>query len=62
MMVREYIINDTTMSHASKFACIFVEGEIIRCRDCKHKDDWLDEGGQCGVDPNGFCAWAERDV
>lgn len=34
--------------------------EIIRCRDCRHKDDWLDEGGQCGVDPNGFCAWGER--
>lgn len=33
--------------------------EVIRCRDCKHKDDWLDEGGQCGVDPDGFCAWAE---
>lgn len=41
---------------------------ITRCRDCKHDgEQWeLHQGGvgyrlmECfGVDPNGFCAWAE---
>lgn len=33
---------------------------LIRCRDCKKKDDFVLDGGQCGEDPDGFCAWAER--
>lgn len=72
MMEHEYIISDTTLSHASKFASMPIEGEIIRCRDCK----WFQEGAtphdpsgrynfcsQFGFDfqgSDGFCAWAER--
>lgn len=43
-------------------------GELIRCRDCKHSRDngercehWANEWEDAWVDPNGFCAWAERD-
>ena len=40
---------------------------IVRCRDCKHYDDYL---GSCvrgnvhqmfAVEPDGFCAWGEKE-
>jgi hypothetical protein len=48
-----------------------VQPEIIRCKDCKYKDDGIDEDGipflKClhgrsygGTRINDFCSWAER--
>lgn len=45
--------------------------EIVRCRDCKHYVEdpkpidpgWpmmCDDSGRDMLDPDGFCAWAER--
>lgn len=43
-----------------------VREEIVRCRDCKHYDDYL---GSCvrgnvhqvfAVEPDGFCKWGEK--
>ena len=42
--------------------------ELVRCRDCKHcmrgdfcnlNNEW-DKRSWQAVEPNGFCAWAER--
>lgn len=40
--------------------------EVVRCRDCAYRG-WSDAGGHfCArgigltVEPDGFCAWAER--
>ena len=46
--------------------------EVVRCRDCKHYDPHPTDGGVCflpdgdgdfarwEVEPDGYCAWAER--
>lgn len=45
--------------------------EVVRCRDCDYYDHWEASGCYrekhvCGhwdyleIEPNGFCAWAER--
>ena len=42
--------------------------EIVRCRDCRHYTEWLQQlmtsdwcdEFKCAVNPNGFCAWAKR--
>ena len=49
---------------------VFISGdklpEIVRCRDCAHyTDDEMEYYHYCGnwceqVEPDGFCAWAER--
>lgn len=43
--------------------------EIIRCRDCGHSRDngercehWANKWEDAWIDPDGFCAWAERDA
>ena len=64
----EYIIDFTD----ANFTIEPVEhnGEIVRCRDCNSYEQRKD-GGYCHhfsmfdragwpVEPNGFCAWAER--
>ena len=43
----------------------FLRGEIVRCRDCKHYDDFLNSCEWWGAyqqlaDPDGFCFWGER--
>ena len=46
-------------------------GDLIRCKDCKYKDDGIDEDGipflKClngrsygGTRINDYCSWAER--
>ena len=44
-------------------------GEIVRCRDCKdyrasdatcHSWQWHNWDAAIEVEPDGFCAWAER--
>lgn len=42
-----------------------VREEIIRCRDCDHLIECMDLDDWCSrheseVNPDGFCAWAER--
>lgn len=34
--------------------------EIVRCRDCKFKDEPWNCAAPYYVEPDGFCAWAER--
>lgn len=63
----EYIVSD--MSYYQQFSKC---EEIVRCRDCKHYDPHLTEGGVCflpdgdgdfarwEVEPDGYCAWGER--
>ena len=36
--------------------------EIVRCRDCKFKDEPWNCAAPYYVEPNGFCAWGERKV
>ena len=48
--------------------------EIVRCRDCvycyedkpylrcKHLEDWIVGCVEFDLEPDGFCAWAERKV
>lgn len=62
----EYIITDEQIAenrrlHGKK---LLVMPEIVRCRDCRFS---LAHGNGCGrnqdiydVEPDGFCAWAER--
>ena len=44
-----------------------VKGEIVRCRDCKHYENytcnswqWHNWDAPIEVEPDGFCAWGER--
>lgn len=34
--------------------------EVVRCKDCKSRDEWIPDGAICGEDPDGYCAWGER--
>ncbi len=34
--------------------------EIVRCRDCKFKDEPWNCAAPYYVEPNGFCKWGER--
>ena len=34
--------------------------EIVRCRDCKFKDEPWNCAAPYYVKPDGFCAWGER--
>ena len=34
--------------------------EIVRCRECKFKDEPWNCAAPYYVEPDGFCAWAER--
>lgn len=42
-------------------------GELIRCKDCKkyfpkteERDSYCPFVGRIGLEPEGYCAWAER--
>ena len=67
----EYIITDKQLKTATEaylehelsrpITDVFVSGdklpEIVRCRDCKFKDEpWNCAAPYC-VEPDGFCAW-----
>lgn len=65
----EYIITDEQIAenqrlHGKK---LLVMPVIVRCRDCKHYTEdeaeyWHYCGEWCGhVEPDGFCAWGERE-
>lgn len=68
----EYIIDWDTGLVIDTFSKNNLREEIVRCRDCKHYDPHPTDGGVCflpdgdgdfahwEVEPNGFCAWAER--
>ena len=34
--------------------------EIVRCRDCKFKDEPWNCAAPYYIEPDGFCAWGER--
>lgn len=34
--------------------------EIVRCKDCKFKDEPWNCAAPYYVEPDGFCAWGER--
>lgn len=34
--------------------------QVIRCKDCKHRDGSACEYSAVWVRPNGFCHWGER--
>ena len=38
----------------------FSKGEIVRCRDCKYKDEPWNCAAPYYVEQNGFCAWGEK--
>ena len=58
----EYIVDIGFMSQPD--LGVSIREEIVRCRDCKHYDNYL---GSCirrythfAAEHDGFCAWAER--
>lgn len=60
----EYIIDWDTGLVIDTFSKNNLREEIVRCRDCRFS---LAHGNGCGrnqdiydVEPDGFCAWAER--
>ena len=63
----EYIINEDTYSHISKFGSFRTVGEVIRCRNCEHMYEMM-VGYECerlsgqyhSCEPDGFCAWGVR--
>ena len=57
----EYIVDTTEGIYNARTI-----GEIVRCRDCKNFVDVMGQtecerssGEYFGVEPDGFCAWAE---
>ena len=53
----EYIV-DVTGLESGDYA--IVREEIVRCRDCKFKDEPWNCAAPYYVEPDGFCAWVER--
>ena len=35
--------------------------EIVRCRECKFKDEPWNCAAPYYIEPDGFCAWGERE-
>ena len=67
----EYIIDEDTYNLITKFGSVMTTGDVVRCRDyanfkIDHSDHEYREPYRCHrfcsdfVNPNGFCAWAER--
>lgn len=70
----EYIISDEQIAENRRLngRLLLVMPVVVRCRDCKHYDPHLTEGGVCflpdgdgdyarwEVEPDGYCAWACR--
>lgn len=68
----EYIVkfetNSPILARVIESRSAQLRGEIVRCRDCKWFDTHtepnlcyrLDNGEP--VEPDGFCAWGEREV
>ena len=65
----EYIIDLSKVEKSSdRFKFLFNESillgkRIVRCRDCKFKDELWNCAAPYYVEPNGFCAWgAQKEV
>lgn len=66
-MIREYIyfVDDNPNGTSG-----MTEEEVVRCKDCKHYNEWQNGTGSCqrsesssfwfGVDFNDFCSFGER--
>ena len=70
----EYIITDKQLKTATEaylehelsrpITEVFISGDklpkIVRCRECKFKDEPWNCAAPYYVEPDGFCAWGER--
>ena len=65
----EHIYEDSDMEHERYHVIPFgsMREQIVRCKDCKHVDDYYTTPLYCyrqtpgrPVEPDGFCAWGER--
>ena len=68
----EWIVEAETLSDFIDHGRYTIQSKpLVRCRDCKYKDDGIDEDGipflKClhgrsygGTRINDFCSWAER--
>lgn len=61
--MKEYIVKGR-LDNKTGFMSFTVKQELIRCRDCKHRDE---ETANCTrfrkdwyVQSDSFCSWAER--
>lgn len=66
-MIREYIyfVDDNPNGTSG-----MTEEEVVRCKDCKHYNEWQNGTGSCqrsensyfwfGVDFNDYCSFGER--
>ena len=63
----EYVGHWSIGAFGDRYCGINSDEPIVRCRDCKHFDKglcgmYLNAGGaELIVEPNGFCAWGERE-
>lgn len=63
----EHIYEDSDMEHECYHVIPFgwQREEIVRCRNCKHYHEYQDLCERLKpwmvVDPDGFCAWGERE-
>lgn len=54
----EYIIRETGYPGTLKQEIV---GELVRCRDCKHREGSACDYSAVWVRENGFCQWGERN-
>ena len=56
-MMSEYIVREIDCVLATKQEIV---GELVRCKDCKHRQGNACDYSAVWVRPNGFCQWGER--
>lgn len=59
----EYIVRETDCGLSTKQEIV---GELVRCKDCRHKKDSIHVMIQCSLHhtwfrPDHFCAYGERE-
>ena len=53
----EYIMREIDCGLATKQEIV---GELVRCKDCKHRQGNACDYSAIWIRPNGFCQWGEK--